>query len=476
MTVHHGRPWLTLTGLAVVLAVAAAVLAGSGVAADDVARWLVVVVGGVLVPGFVGVRVVRGASAVAEDLAWAMPVGLVLALLTWAVGLALGSPISPLWTGLASVALLVVPGLRRRVLASPAAPGWGRGSGGVVVAALVAAAAWAWGSTLASLPVDPDRPFAWAPDIMFHVALTGELARTAAPLYPMVPEGPYSYHWFFHALAAHLGQGCDPLAVVTHLLPLTLLLGVVAMAAAAGAVVAGHRWGAAAGAAALGLVGTTGPAAWVVFSGITGRADTDGAGLDPIRLYWQHSASTTLGWLAALGIVAASTTVLRDGPFRRRGDVVLVLLMGGLSAGAKSAQTPVLLCGLGAVLLLALARRSGHLARGTALLMGLVGGTWGAALLTMYAGGSAGLFLSPGARVEAMVRSTVPALAANGPADAAVPAPVVGAVMVGLWLIPLIPRLLGLLWWMRRPVDPVGLLCGATLVAGLAADPTTATG
>lgn len=461
------RPWSAVGGLAVVLVAAAAALARSGVPADDTLRWLAIVVVGVLLPGVVAVRALRGAGALGEDLAWGMPVGLLLALATWAVGLALGLPVSPWWTGLVAAAVIVVPKVRRRVL-SGGVPGWGRGSGMVVVASLVAAAAWAWGSTLASLPIDPDRPFVWAPDVMFHVALTGELARTAAPLYPMVPEGPYSYHWFFHALAAHLGQGFGPLVVVTHLLPLTLLLGVVAMAAAATAAVARHRWGAAAGAAAMGVVGMTAPSAWVVLSGITGRADTDGAGMDPLRLYWQHSASTTLGWLAALAIVGASSRVLRAGPTARRGDVVLVLLMGALSAGAKSAQTPVLLCGFAAVLLLAVVRRRWDLAGRTALLASLLAGTWLIALLTMYAGGSAGLVVSPGARVEAMVARMVPSLAAGGPGDHPVPSPAVGAVVVALWLLPLVPRLLGLLWWVRRPVDPVGLLCGATLVAGVA--------
>jgi hypothetical protein len=397
-------------------------------------------------------------------------VGLVLALLTWGLGLVLGMPVAPLWTGVASLALLSVPPVRRRVLRSgpPGEPGWGIGSGSVVVASLVAAAAWAGGSTLASLPTDPDRPFVWAPDTMFHTALAGELARTASPVYPMVPEGHYPYHWFFHALAAHLGQGFGPLVVVTHLLPLTLLLGVVAMAAVAARAVARHPWGAAAGAAATGLVGMTAPSAWVVLSGITGRADTDGAGIDPIRLYWEHSASTTLGWLAALGVVAASARVLRDGAAGRRGDVVLVLAMGALSAGAKSVQTPVLLCGFAAVLVLALVRRRWPLARRVTLVASLLGGTWLVAVVTMYAGGSAGLVVSPGSRVDVLVERMVPALADGVRGGLAGSAPVVGSVLVGVWLLPLVPRLLGLLWFVRRPVDPLGLLCGATLVAGLA--------
>jgi hypothetical protein len=463
------RPWPAPAGLAAVSVAAAAVLVGSGVAALDVLAWFAVVGAGVMLPGLVVVRALRGAGPLSEDLAWSLPLGFVLALLTWGAGLVIGMPVSPYWTGVASVALLLVPAVRRRVLgsAAPSEPGWGMGSGSVVVASLVAAAAWAGGSALASLPIDPERPFVWAPDTMFHAALAGEMARTAAPLYPMVPEGPYAYHWFFHALAAHLGQGFGPLVVVTHLLPLTLLLAVVAMAAVAARAVARHRWGAAAGAAAVGLVGMTAPSAWVVLSGITGRSDTDGAGIDPIRLYWQHSASTTLGWLAALAIVAASARVLRDGVAERRGDVALLLAMGALAAGAKSVQTPVLLCGFAAVLLLALVRRRWSLAGRVTLVASLLGGTWLVAVLTMYAGGSAGLEVSPGARAEFMITRMVPALADGVQGGDAVSTPVVGSVLVALWLLPLVPRLLGLLWFVRRPVDPMGLLCGATLAAGV---------
>ena len=463
------RPWPAPAGLAVVSVAAAVLLVVSGVAAGDVVAWFAVVGAGVMLPGLVLVRAVRGPGPLAEDLAWSLPLGVVLALLTWGVGLALGTPVAPFWTGVASLAVLFVPAVRRRVLGSGRAsePAWGRGSGSAVVASLVAAAAWAAGSALASLPIDPDRVFAWAPDTMFHAALAGEMGRTASPLYPMVPEGPYAYHWFFHALAAHLGQGFGPLVVVTHLLPLTLLLGVVAMAAVAARAVARHRWGAGAGAAAVGLVGMTAPSAWVVLSGITGRADTDGAGIDPLRLYWQHSASTTLGWLAALGVVAASAGVLRDGVAARRGDVALVLAMGALAAGAKSVQTPVLLCGFAAVLLLAVVRRRWSLAGRVALVASLLGGTWVVAVLTMYAGGSVGLEVSPGARAEFMITRMVPALIAEVRGGGAVSTPVVGWVLVALWLLPLVPRLLGLLWFVRRPVDPMGLLCGATLAAGV---------
>ena len=463
------RPWPAPAGLAAVSVAAAAVLVGSGVAAGDVLAWFAVVGAGVMLPGLVVVRALRGPGSLAEDLAWSLPLGFVLALLTWGLGLALGMPVSPFWTGVASLALLLVPAARGRVLGSgrPSEPGWGMGSGSVVVASLVAAAAWAGGSALASMPIDPDRRFVWAPDTMFHAALAGELVRTASPLYPMVPEGPYAYHWFFHALAAHLGQGFGPLVVVTHLLPLTLLLGMVAMAAVAAREVARHRWGAAAGAAAVGLVGMTAPSAWVVLSGITGRTDTDGAGIDPIRLYWQHSASTTLGWLAALAIVAASARVLRDGVAERRGDVALVLAMGALAAGAKSVQTPVLLCGFAAVLLLAVLRRRWSLAGRVTVVASLLGGTWLVAVLTMYAGGSAGLEVSPGARAEFMITRMVPALADGVQGGGAVSTPVVGSVLVALWLLPLVPRLLGLFWFLRRPVDPMGLLCGATLAAGV---------
>ena len=458
------RPWSAVGGLAVVLVAAGGALVMAGVPADDVLRWLAVVLLGVLAPGLVAVRALRGPGALSEDLAWAVPVGLLLALTTWALGLAVGLPVSPWWTGVAATAVLLVPRVRRRVV-DPGEPGWGRGSGALVLGSLVVATAWAAGSLLASIPVTADRPFRWSPDTMFHTALAGEMARTAAPQYPMVPEGPYPYHWFFHALAAHLGRNFEPLVVVTHLLPLTLLLGVVAMAAVAGRLVAGHRWGAGVGAAAIGLVGITQPSAWVISSG-TGRADADGAGFDPIHLYWQPSATTTLGWLAALGVVAAATPFLRPGPAHRR-DVVLVLLMGVLAAGAKAAQTPVLLCGFAAVIGWALIRRRWSLARRGGLLAAALALPCAIALVTMYAGGAHGLVLDPGERAVGLAVRLTPALSPVGPDGDRATTPIVLTTAVSLWLLPLVPRLLGLLWWVRRPLDPVGLLCGATVVAGL---------
>jgi hypothetical protein len=469
VTIGGGRSWAALAGLAAVVVAGSAALLASGVSSGDVGTWLGAVAAGVMVPGLVGVRALRGARALGEDLAWSLPVGCVLALLTWAVGVvALHRPVAPSWAGVFALAMLAVGPVRRRVLAG-GGPGWGRGSGGLVVVSLVVTTGWAWGSTLASVPTSAaDRAFFWAPDVMFHTALAGELARTAAPVYPMVPEGTYPYHWFFHALAAHLGQGLGPLVVVTHLLPLTLLLGVVAMAAVAAAAVARHRWGAGAGAGLTGLVGATLPHAWVVLTGITGRSDTDGPALDPIRLYWQHSASTTLGWLAGLGILAAAAPVLREGPGRHRRDLALVVIMGALAAGAKAVQPPVLLCGTAAVVLLGLLRRRRTLTVAAGAVGAAVAVPWLVAMLTMYAGGSQGLAVSPGAVLGTTAGRLVPALAPVGADGDRATTPVVAATVLAVWLLPLVPRLLGLLWWVRRPVDPLGLLCLGTVAAGLA--------
>ena len=123
------RPWPAPAGLAAVSVAAAAVLVGSGVAASDVVAWFAVVGAGVMLPGLVVVRALRGAGPLSEDLAWSLPLGFVLALLTWGAGLVIGMPVSPFWTGVASVALLLVPAVRRRVLGSAATVGTGLGDG-----------------------------------------------------------------------------------------------------------------------------------------------------------------------------------------------------------------------------------------------------------------------------------------------------------------------------------------------------------
>jgi hypothetical protein len=140
--------------------------------------------------------------------------------------------------------------------------------------------------------------------------------------------------------------------------------------------------------------------------------------------------------------------------------------MAVLAAGAKSSQTPVLLAGVVAVIALGLVRTRWPLVRRSTLLMGVLAVPWVVALLTMYAGGSQGLVLGPAARVVALVGRTTPALVEAGP-DGRSTTEAVGTALTLVWLFPLLPRLLGLLWWVRRPVDPLGLLCSATVVAGL---------
>ena len=124
------RAWPTLAGLATVLVAAAGVLVASGVAPGDVATWLAVLAAGVLGPGLVVTRAVRDRGPLAEDLAWSLPVGLLLALLGTQVN-ALVVPIL-ISTGISlAVALVLVrlfarmPRFRRtnpNRLAPPTAP------------------------------------------------------------------------------------------------------------------------------------------------------------------------------------------------------------------------------------------------------------------------------------------------------------------------------------------------------------------
>lgn len=63
------RPWPTLAGLVVVFGAAGAVLVRSGVTPADVLTWFALLAAGVLLPGIVATRVLRGPAALAEDLA-----------------------------------------------------------------------------------------------------------------------------------------------------------------------------------------------------------------------------------------------------------------------------------------------------------------------------------------------------------------------------------------------------------------------
>ena len=302
--------------------------------------WLAVVAFGVLLPGWALVRCVRGGDIRSTDLAWAGPAGLVVTLATWLVAHLIGQHLPMLLVGpLIAAGLLVVPVTRRRTLGDVrrASEPWPLLAWASIVLVVLGTVRWMWVAGLSSVAPRPTAAYQiYYQDLLYQTALTGELRRNLDPGYPMVAGEPLGYHWFYHAVAAQLsGTGLDDLDVVTRLLPATLVVILVLLAAAVGRQVTGH-WTGGVGAAA--VVALVRPAAADTWGGSTP--------IVPVGGYWQLSPTATLGWVLGLALVGCLLAVLRRSPRDALAPGALLPFFAMGAAGAKSAQLPVILCGV----------------------------------------------------------------------------------------------------------------------------------
>lgn len=456
--------------LVLVLTAGALALAwtSTGSAPSVVGWWLAVVGLGVVLPGWVVVRCVHAAGTSATDLGWAGPAGVVVALLTWLLGHLVGVPLPSLLAGpVVALALFVVPATRRRVLGtSPTGstraeigPSWPLGVWATIAAVLLLTVRWMWVGGIAATAPEPTTRFQlFHQDLLYQTALTGEARRSLDPGYPMVAGEPLGYHWFFHALAAQLGgSGLEDLDVVTRLLPATLVVLLALLATSVGHQVAGHWAGALGAVVAVALVRPVAADPWPQGS------------LWVLRNYWQLSPTATLGWLLGLALVGTVVAVLRRGPLDRQVPAALWPLFALGAAGAKSAQVPVVVGGVGLAglsWLVAGRRRPGwgptvarHAAVFGALLVVVV-----LALVFLYPG-SYGLRLDLSAWPDSSARQVF------GTGDVSGPLVAVACIVafVRRWLPMLLPCAGLLVLLRRRPTDPAGWVGLGVVVAGLVA-------
>ncbi|NUR79249.1 MAG: hypothetical protein HOQ21_02215 [Dermatophilaceae bacterium] len=456
---------LLVSGAALLLA-----LTRTGSDAGMTLWWLAVVLVGVLAPGWVAVRAIRAGRVAATDLGWAGPTGLVLALLTWLLAHLVGQRLPTLVVGpLVAAVILAVPATRRRVLggddtADEPAGSWPAAAWAALAVLVLVAVRWLWVGGLALMPPRPTATYElWNPDVLYQTALTGELRRELVPGYPMVDGEPLGYHWFFHALAAQLsGTGVDDLDVATRLLPATLVVILLLLAAAVGHQVTGHWSGGVGAAAALAVVRPIAVDTWVQ------------PPINAVPNYWQLSPTAALGWVFGLAAVGTLLAVLRRAPSDRLAPAVLLPLFAVGAAGAKSAQLPVIICGVGlaglAVLVGHWRRRAeapGRL-RASVLRYGLylllLAAVTGLAVLVLYPG-SYGLRFTPSFWPQ--FERTLVLGRSRGSTGAEIVAVVVG--FVRRWAPPLFPTLGLLVLVRRRPGDPTGWLGIGVLVGGMLA-------
>ncbi|KAA9149266.1 hypothetical protein FPZ12_043565 [Amycolatopsis acidicola] len=452
---------------AVLLAWAATHLA-TGTPWPELGQWALAVGAGVLLPGFALVRAVRAAAApLLEDLAWAAVAGCVVAMVGWALDVVLPWAPPPWLTGpVVAAALTAIPAARKRILAKPA-PGWGLAANLGVAGSLLVAVAWMTTDYLRYNPLDPGAAgHGYYFDTTFQVAVVGELRHSLWPGYPLVSGDPYSYHWFLHAITAHLttGTGVDPFDSMLRLVPTSVLPAVVLLSAVVARRVAGTPRAGAVCAALLTVTGATVATIW----------STDGEAPLMIQGYWASSLTSEFGWLPTVAVAGLVLAVLRRSADDRAMPVWLLVPFVLLAAGAKSADLAVLLGGTVLALCALLVRRKWKVVWRAVAINVLLGGVLLIARFTLYGGGDYGLQIGLAGSIRALAGQLFPDAVQRSGSDLCLTLPHVPAVpflaAAVLFLVPLAPRLAGFLPLLRRrPLDPAMWLFLGTLIAGLGA-------
>lgn len=448
---------------AVVLVAWFYVLVRTGSPAADVVRWIGVLLLEVLAPGFVVVRAVRRATApLVEDVAWAAVAGCMVALLGWFVDRLLPVATGPYLIGpLVVVAGLIIPATRRRVLARPA-PGWGVWPTVTLGAVMMVAIGWMAETGLRAYKVDPGiHGTSYYPDVMYQLDLVGELRHALVPTYPPVDGTSLSYHWFLYAIDAHLvtHSGINAFDSSLRLAPATLVLAILMVAAVVARRLAMRVW---AGPVAAGLLG-------VVDISQASRWSTEDTSIGVLSRNWRASPPQTMGWLASLGAAGVLFAYLRRSEEDRAVPVALLVPLFVLTAGSKSSELPVITAGIALAAVVQLLRRDWVLLKRCviALVAGLA--VFEAASLTLYGSSSYGVRLQLLGVIRARMFEMFPKLRpgtgslSHEPRYALVG---IGTVTL-LWILPLLPRLLGLFFQVRyRVADPAGWVCFGAAVAG----------
>lgn len=437
----------------------------SGSPAADVLKWTGAVLVGALVPGLVVVRIVRRAAApLVEDLAWGSAAGCLVGMLGWFLDRVLPWSPGAYVVGVVVIVLgVAVPSARRRVLAAPA-PGWGVLPSLALAGTVLISYSWMYVTGLRDYPVNPGRNgLVYAQDNVYQLSLLGELRRTLSPTYAPVAGTPLHYHWFVHAIDAHLIEhtGVDPWDVILRLTPATLVPAVLVLAAVVARRMAGWVWAGPLAALLLGVLEV---------SQATRRSIPDGT-IGIVQEYWMWSETQTLGWLAGLGAVGCLFAYVRRSPRDAATPVALFVPMLILAAGAKSAELPVILAGIGLAAVVQAVRRDWVVLRRCLVALLWTIGVFLGAAMTIYGFNSYGLRFELWGYANWRAAAMFPGkLVSNGASSLDAPsAPVaVFAVVILLVVLPELPRLLGLVFQLRyRAGDPTGWICLGGAVAGL---------
>jgi hypothetical protein len=449
------RGLVTAAPALAVLVLVEALLLATGTDVRDTVRYGAYLGWGVLLPGTLVHRALRGRPVrLSEDLAAGFVVGLGLELAVFVTLVWAGwQVLLPWWPLAVVVPMLAVPRLRR-CWRWGGAPGWTPAQAWALAGVTAAVVLWLAQDQWLRNTVDP--ALAWLPsgDVPFHLALAGELRNHIPAMFPWVYGESLDYHWFHHAHLAAASEisGVELRIVLMRLAVVPLVAAAVLLTATVAARLSGRGW---AGPAAAGLafvVGDLSPYLW------TPSVFREGGPLG--FMLWYGSSQTHAAAVLALTVVLL-VDLLRDGA-RHAGRWVLLALTVAVLAGTKAPFLPVLGGGLGLAFAVQLLLRR-RLNR-TLLVAGLLVFVMSlAAVVVLFQGQPQGLTLRPFGILET-TPSFLPLLDGN-PHPSLLLFLALTALAVTSWCA----RWIGagpVLW--RRWDDPVvGLLAGC-MVAGLA--------
>ncbi|MEV8504161.1 hypothetical protein AB0368_04920 [Actinoplanes sp. NPDC051475] len=448
--------------------VAAAVFAGAllatGTPGVDVAVYGAYLLAGIVVPGTLVHRALRGSRGnLPEDMGLGAATGLVVQLAGWVLAAATGlQPLLRWWPVLVIAVFVAVPALRRHWRIAEPQPlplRWSWMVCGVLIG-VVALGVAAWTTT----PLPP-ADTVYYPDLMYHLALVHEMTRSMPFEVPQLAGDTLRYHYLSDAdmAAASMITGIAPTTVLLRLWMVPIGAVAVLVLAALTRDVSGRWWAGppAAGVALLGLPLALG-------APIEAYGGTSLSFSSPSQTY-------AMPLLALLVVIAVD--VLRG---ERLGVAwILVPPLALACAGAKSSSLPPLVVGL-LLAGVAVARDRARL-RATAGLLALVIVAMLAGM-RLFAGGGAGTL---GVQPLSLLRWMEPYATSLGRFDGVVPGGLlppgvqqadaggwylISGIIVW-WLVSQSPRLLGIAGLPGRGLrrDPAAWLLAGMTAAGTAA-------
>ncbi len=461
-------PWL------LVLAALAAGLLVTGTPAPEVAGYGVYWVLGLLLPGTLVHRALRGSRGnLPEDLGFGAVTGLLLELACWALAAATDQQDRLRWWPAVVVALFAaVPALRRHWRVADPRPlpaRWAWATAGAMLL-VVGWASLRWAQT----PLPPVT-HAYYQDLLYHLALVQELTRSMPFEVPQMAGETLRYHYLAnaHMASASMITGIAPATVLLRLWVVPVVLVAVLVTAALARDVTGRWW--------------AGPLAGAVTCAglpLALGAPVDANGGSPVS-FASPSQTYALPLVVALAVLCCD--VVRS---RRLGAAwLLVPALGVACAGAKASALPPLVAGMVPACVVAgwQARRVPWAA------LAAVGALAGAMAVgyRLFAGGGAGTlavqrlgilrWMAPyaqtlGAGVPGVDSSVKPTAVPPGPLPPGLEAADTAgrwfvAAVVAWWALMQLPRLVGLTVPLltKRRADPAAWLLAGAIAAGTGA-------